>query len=229
MKSIAVIPLCIVALGLSGCGDSKKPSKANFKAAINQWVETQPHCISIPRSGLSPAEPSDEAFPRYIDATPVTSELAQSNRQREQAPFDALVDAGLMVMTETTIEVRASFFGDQTKAVQVRAYDLSDDGLKAVVSKGEKTAFSTPSQQLCYGTPTVDEVVQFTEPADMMGMKLSQVNYRYHLKGLAGWAKNAGMQEAFAQLKRDAADSLEGKAVLVLTNDGWVHEKAARL
>lgn len=229
MKPVVTTSLCIIALTLSGCSDPKKASNDNFKTAINQWVETQPHCISIPRSMLSPAEPSEEEFPRYIDASPVTNELAQSNRSREQAPFDALVDAGLMVMTETTLEVRAGLFSDQTKAVPVRSYDLSDEGRKVVVSKGERTAFSRPSQQLCYGTATVDEVVQFTEPADMMGMQLSQASYRYHLKGMPDWAKNTNMQEAFAQLKRDAAPSLDGKAVLVLTNNGWVHEKAAKL
>lgn len=59
-----------------------------------------------------------------------------------------------------------------------------------------------------------------------MGMKLSQVSYKYRLADLPDWSKNAKMIAAFPDLARNTADSLEAKAAVVLTNDGWKHEKA---
>lgn len=61
-----------------------------------------------------------------------------------------------------------------------------------------------------------------------MGMTVSQVEYSYQLKNLPEWAKSKPMQEAFPQLARDSADTLEGKAAVVLMNEGWVHEKAMK-
>jgi hypothetical protein len=60
----------------------------------------------------------------------------------------------------------------------------------------------------------------------MMGMTLSQVSYKYHLADLPAWAKNAKVKAAFPDLARNTAESLDAKAAVVLTNDGWKHEKA---
>lgn len=48
------------------------------------------------------------------------------------------------------------------------------------------------------------------------------------MKNLPEWAKSKPMQEAFPQLARDSADTLEGKAAVVLMNEGWVHERAMK-
>src|SRR5690606_13761828 len=106
--------------------------------------------------------------------------------------------------------------------------DLSEEGKAAVLVEGEKTVFRMPSHRFCYGVPTVDEIVQFAEPADAMGVKVSQVSYRYHLKDLPGWATNEKMLAAFPQLARDTAESIEARTAVILTNEGWVHQKAAR-
>lgn len=223
-----VMAVCGAALALAGCSDPKAANKDNFKTAINDWIEKEPPCLSVPRSAITPTAASDEPFPRYTDARPVTSELATQSRQREQTPFDALVDAGLLTVKEATISVKAGLFGDQQSEIPVRAYDLSEDGKAAVLVEGEKTVFSMPSHRFCYGIPTVDEVVQFTEPADAMGVKVSQVSYRYHLKDPPDWATNEKMLAAFPQLARDTAESIEARTAVILTNEGWVHQKATR-
>jgi len=74
----------------------------------------------------------------------------------------------------------------------------------------------------------VKEIVRFAEPGDMMGMTLSQVEYTWQLKNMPEWAKSKPMQDTFPQLARDNAETLEGKAAVVLMNEGWVHEKAMR-
>lgn len=220
--------ICVTALALAGCSDPKEASKGNFKVAINNWIEKNPPCISIPRGRVTPDATGDAPFPRYLDASPVTAKYAVESRARERAPFDALVDVGLMKAEETTISIKAGLFSDQMRELPVRAYDLTEQGKKAVSSEGEKTAFSSSDQRLCYGVPGIDEILQFTEPADAMGFKVSRVTYRYHLKDLPEWARNEKMQAAFSQLKRETADSIEAKAAVILTNEGWIHEKANR-
>lgn len=79
-----------------------------------------------------------------------------------------------------------------------------------------------------HGEPSVKEIVRFTEPGEMMGMTVPQVDYAWQLKNMPEWAKSKPMQEAFTQLARDNAETLEGKAAVVLMNEGWVHEKAMR-
>lgn len=219
---------CLVALAVAGCSDPKEASKGNFKTAINAWVEKNPPCLSVPRSQIRPDGADEAPFPRYLDISPTTAKYILEGRTREQARFDALVEVGLLKVEETTIAKKA-LFGNQSQNVPVRAYDLTDTGKKAVSSEGEKSAFRSPAQSFCYGTPSVDEVLQFTEPADAMGVKVSRVAYRYHLKDLPGWALNEKMQLAFPQLKEHAADSIDAKAAVILTNDGWVHEKATRI
>lgn len=62
----------------------------------------------------------------------------------------------------------------------------------------------------------------------MMGMTVSQVEYTWQLKNMPEWAKSKAMQAQFPQLARDNAEALEDKDVVVLMNEGWVHEKAMR-
>lgn len=226
---LAIARAATVTLALSGCSDPKEASKSNFESAIDAWISKNPPCLSVPHGSIEPREATDRPFPRYLDSSPVTASFALENRERQRAPFDALVDAGLLKVEETTIEAKAGLFADTVQKVPVRAYDLTDAGTRAISTKRETTAFSSPSQHFCYGTPKVDEIDQFTEPGDAMGMKVSQVSYRYHIADLPAWAKNTLMQAAFPQLAKDTAESLKGKAAVVLTNEGWVHERATKL
>lgn len=223
----------LLALGsavlLSGCSDPKKASKGNFQAAIGHWIEKNPPCLTVPQGEIKPAKDSDAEYPRYVDASPLTAKFAIENRERQEAPFAALVDAGLMTVRDARISIRAGLFDDTEKEVPVHAYELSAEGKKALATTPTRSGLKSMSQRFCYGTPTVDEVVQFTEPAEMMGVKISQVSYRHHLENLPAWTQNAKLRAAYPQLERDTAKSLDGKAAVVLTNEGWVHEKESGL
>lgn len=228
MKQFAP-PVFLCALLMGGCSDPKEASKDNFKTAISGWIEKHPPCIALPRGQVMPAQVSDASFPRYVDASPSTSKFTQQSRDRAEAPFVALVDAGLLTVKDARIQIKAGLFGDGLKEIPVHAYDLSDAGKKAVVTEGEKAAVSAATPQFCYGTPTVDEILQYTEPGEAMGVKVSQVTYRYHLRDMPAWAGNARLKAAYPELERNTAESLDGKAAVILTNDGWVHERSSGL
>lgn len=59
----------------------------------------------------------------------------------------------------------------------------------------------------------------------MMGVKLSQVNFRYKVEDADSWARSKEVQASYRNLADQAKDEIDGKATLVLTNDGWMHER----
>lgn len=79
-------------------------------------------------------------FPRYVSAAPTTSDIQRQNRERERAPFDALVAAGLMSVSDTSIKVRSGLWANDVSDMPVRAYDLTPDGRKAISEVGARTA-----------------------------------------------------------------------------------------
>lgn len=70
-----------------------------------------------------------------------------------------------------------------------------------------------PFAHLCLGDGKVDEIVRWTEPADMFGQKLTQVTYRYSATNLPATLP--------ADDRRQLETPQEAKATLVQTSDGW--------
>src|SRR3546814_17320165 len=83
--------VCLAALTVTACSDPKEANKSNFTTAINNWIEKNPHCISIPRGRITPDYAVAAPFPRYMDASPVTAKYAITSPERETAPFAPLV------------------------------------------------------------------------------------------------------------------------------------------
>jgi len=225
MRSVVV--LAAVAALVAGCSNPKAADKKNFETAINDWISKNPPCLSLPSGSVRAADrPADAGiFPLYVEAAVSDHSMRLEIQKKAAAPFEALAAAGLMKGEPAEITQSGYFPGPQPK-VAVVAYTLTPEGEKAFSEKGNSRLMATPS--FCYGEPAVKEIVRFTEPGEMMGMTVSQVDYTYQLKNMPEWAKSKAMQEIFPQLARDNAETLEGKAAVVLMNEGWVHEKAMR-
>lgn len=220
------VALIVSAALLAGCSNPKEASKSNFQHAINDWIEKAPPCLAMPDGTVTAANQKHDSLPVYVEAAAATRPYAEENRQRHIAPLDALVDAGLLHSTRTEIEQGQGIFVGNGGKVAVLAYDLTDKGKAALKDEADKSGFGGMQPRFCYGKPQVDEVTNFTQPADMMGMTLSQVSYSYHLADLPDWTKNAKVQAAFPALATNTAGTRDAKAAVVLTNDGWKHEKA---
>jgi hypothetical protein len=225
MRSVAI--LVAVAALVAGCSNPKAADKKNFETAINDWISKNPPCLSLPHGSVRAADrPADaEIFPLYVEAAVSDHPMRLENRRKAAAPFEVLAAAGLLKGEPAEI-AQSGYFGGPQPKLAVVAYTLTPEGEKAFSEKGNSRLIATPS--FCYGEPDVKEIVRFTEPGEMMGVTVSQVDYTWQLKGMPEWAKSKAMREAFPQLTRDNVDSLEGKAAVVLTNEGWVHEKAMR-
>ncbi|AWG34573.1 MAG: hypothetical protein LKF64_10980 [Alcaligenes faecalis] len=88
-------------------------------------------------------------------------------------------------------------------------------------SQGERDAF-------CTGRLVLDRISDFTEPASAGGFTVSQVNYVYHLADAAGWIKDSAVLDTYEDLRALTAQQVQGKARMILTNKGWVHQNLYR-
>lgn len=183
------------------CSDKKDANKSNFKTAINNYIDKK--CIDIG---------SNYNFPLEIE-----------KNDFRKSQLDSLEKVGLIKSTEKQIELKL-MFGNKTKLVDGFEYELTDLGKQAFVEKNG--TFGGKYFNLCVGKYKVTEVTNFTEPADMFGVKMSQVNYKKEAIDVPAWAfelvKEKEFEYATKQISKDIKDD---KIVLILTNDGWVTEK----
>lgn len=112
--------------------------------------------------------------------------------------FQEYIELGLFKEEKEEKLLKLGIFGGD-KVVKISTYDLTDLG---------KQHFK--DGKFCFGTPKVEEIINFTEPADFMGQKVTEVNYKYKLKNLPEWYKIETMKER--------------RIVLVLMNDGWSYK-----
>lgn len=202
---------CVLMLAsslLSGCSDPRDASKENFTQAIQAFLDTQGNSICAPIKGIEPPLllPKDTGLNKW---------------QHQQ--MDALAQAGLLSKSDKMVEVEQGFMTRTKVKVPGFEYNLTQDG-KAFFKTGRQQAWGYDEGAFCFGQPKVTEIATFTEPADMMGMKISRVTYQLALGAIPDWAEREAIRTAYPQLRQSLSRN-QGKAVLVLTDSGWVHEK----
>lgn len=178
-----------VALLSIGC-DKKVDNTMNFTSAINTYHSTRPACLW-----------SDEI------KFPVQAETSDASKT---APFDALVDQGLLV--RTTAEKKKLIIASK----QVNNYDLSDQGRAAWAADVQQPGFGN----FCYGHRKVTSIDSTTPTTSEVGAT-TQVSYHYTLADAPAWAAAAETQNAFPQLHADLSGPKIGHATLTNTSNGW--------
>jgi hypothetical protein len=204
MSKVTVIAAATCGLlALAGCGSKQDANKSNFQSAIQDYLDTKKGiCVMLPAKEV----------PFTLQKT------GGMNFINEPEKATALVSAGLLSAKDT--EVKAAFGNQMVAGIQ---YSLTDDGKKYLVkgaagNLGNWDAF-------CGGKYKVKEVENFTQPADMFGTKISQVNFLYEVDDAPAWAKQPALQAAYPSVQHDLSGTPGDKAVLVATNDGWMHER----
>ncbi|WP_299531071.1 hypothetical protein [uncultured Herbaspirillum sp.] len=158
----------------------------------------------------------DVVYPRcYLTVKfPFSSRSDWLNTSRQ---LDALVSVGVVSATDA---------GNKEKT-----YELTELGRKFYKQDAVKGLSGDSHGGFCFGKATVTAVKQFSEPGDILGHKLSRVNYEYSVSDLPDWAQSEQVQAQFKELKADAGSRdkpLKAMDTVLLTNKGWVHEKQFR-
>ena len=180
-------------LATVGC-DKKADNTANFTSAINTYYNAHPACLW-----------SDEVkFPLQA----ATSDASKT------APYDALVDQGLLV--RTTVEKKKLIVLSQ----QANNYDLTDKGRSAWTADSAQPGFGN----FCYGHRKVSSIVSSTPTTDQPGAT-TDIDYQFTFSDAPGWASAAETQNAFPQLHTDLAGPQTGQATLTNTANGWIVSK----
>ncbi|MDR1661151.1 MAG: hypothetical protein LBR95_01795 [Azoarcus sp.] len=194
-----IIAASVAALAVTACGNPKDANKGNFSKAIQAYLDTKP--VFCPH------------FPKVLEKNGWSK-----NTERE---VDALVDAGLLSTRDT--EVKA-IFGE--KMLPATEYQVTDLGKQYLAKEGND---SERLGRLCTGKYKLTGIDNFTEPGPVpfSSVTASQVNFRYEITDLAEWTKSEKVRSAYASTFKEFEKN-QDKAMLVLTNDGWIHERLFR-
>lgn len=206
MKTKFAHPIVLTAalLALGGCGSKQDANKSNFKAAIQDYYDkSNGACVMAP----------SKSFPFTIEKKDGLRFL----RNPEKAA--ALANVGLLSATDA--EMPSGNPWNKTP-IPATEYALTTMGKKFLVKGAGGNIDNWDG--FCTGKAKVVAVDNFTQPADMLGSKVSRVNYTYEIVEAASWARVPEMIAAYPQLKA-TSDKLRADTVLVATGEGWMHER----
>lgn len=194
----------LVAVLSAACSDPKAPSEANFSVALESALAQRPVCfLAEAKRWPSPAS-TEHPFIRAREAQ--LTALASAGLLRSES---RVVDTGRPVRDLLISELLR---GDRVATVKdtVTDYHWTETGQAALSERG-----------LCYGTAKLQDVVRWTEPAEFMGGKMTQVTYTYTIENRPAWAETSAFRSAFREVAAQLDRASEGTATLVLTNEGW--------
>ena len=207
MKKLLIL---ISALFLLACSDPKEANKENFIKAISAWKSIQKACFSLPSN-----------FPIEIQ-----KDSGEGNG-RNLTVLNELASMGFLKKEDAMVQEKKFTFTRVPKQVPGYRFTATEQAKDLIVEPEKKGLFS--STEICYGTYEINDVKLFSEPTEFMGETISRVTYLYSLGYAAEWAvTNKKLLENVSVLAKDVASMntpYEGKAVLVLTNEGWMHSK----
>lgn len=193
---------------LPACGDTSQiANEANFKAALNAHFLKMKECSGV-GTGMD-----DQGFVGTFHAE------GRDWTARKRERFEALEKVGVLEAVRFQTMEKSVLNPGTTNTVDFVGYKFSAMGTQ-YVRPAELDAGSVKAgiPQLCYGTKQVVDVLNFTEPVAVAGVKASNVKFTYKLVDIAPWAHSPA-------LKASGNDILEGNEDLVLTKNGWIHHK----
>ncbi len=195
--------LAAIATLLTACSDPKAANEKNFKAAIQNYL--------------------DGAYPQCYFTGDFPAIVPMFDARGTKATLKALVSARLLSEKDEPHETEV--FGGKKVVIQP-TFHLTEEGKKFYKTDATKTLSGKMIGGFCMGKASVKDVSQFSEPSDMFGQRVSQVNYTYEVDGLPAWAKSPETLAAIPSLRADvesAKTPIKKLDVFILTNNGWVH------
>jgi hypothetical protein len=212
----------LLVLGLSQVGCSEDPkvaSVANFETVLRAHHATTPTTCY---------HKFFEDFPLVIKT--LSDSKKNPNNGNPPELLGQLVKSGLLtqVEKESTVVSRSPAYGPDGLVQKTFAFDLTAEGSKWYVRAKVENGSRKSDGGFCFGKEKVVKVEQFTEPADMFGMRISKVSYLLEIEEIPAWAKTEEIQKVMPQLRPAVLSStqpIKKMGSLTLTNIGWVVAK----
>ena len=189
-KVFRTAAVCGVAVMVATGCNKKADNTINYKSAINSYYSAHPACL-FEESTKFPVEETSS------DAT-------------KTAPYDALVDQGMLVRTSAEKKVFI------VASKQVNHYDLSDKGRSAWTADTTQPGFGN----FCYGHRNVSSIDSSTPTTSDPGATTT-VAYHYGFSDAPGWASAAETKTAFPNVAANLAGPQAASATLTNTSNGW--------
>jgi hypothetical protein len=190
LTSLRTAALCGATLAIAiGC-NKKADNSINYTSAINTYYSAHPSCLFS----------QSQQFPTQV----TTSDTSKT------APFDALVDQGLLA--RTTAEKKVLIIASK----QVTNYDLSDKGRSSWTADTTQPGFGN----FCYGQRKVSTIDSSSPTTSDVGAT-TQIAYHYTFSDAPTWASAAETKTAFPQVATDLSGPQAATATLTNTANGW--------
>jgi hypothetical protein len=185
-------------LVLAGCG-SKAPTPEGFRHVLQAYFDNHPICLSVAFKLPADVRAADTVF---------------------RAPLDALVGAGL-ARVQTSQHQEISTFSGAARTVDMRHYELTDTGRKAV--RPGRDRFLGGSQ-VCFARTEIIAVDTISPPPDRaLTAGQARVTFRYRLTDVASWTQHADVRATMPGIG-DMLASNSGTVTdtLTLSDNGWM-------
>lgn len=192
-KTLATVTTVFLTSLISGCSES--PESVFLDKLKTKITEEGERCYGT--KDMLDLEFLESGGKRYLAVRSGSIMNAYKDAQaRGQATVKHLQQAGYLSGTTKKLKYN---FGDWI------GYVLNDKGREHIDwDKG-----------VCVGSRNVTEIIEYTEPADMMGMTFTKVKYKYEV------STNDIVSDLGLDVKVKAKMPGEGTATFVKTNKGW--------
>ncbi len=210
--SLSVLLVLAALAGMAGCSDPKAPNRTNFTEAINKaiadsiFISLEEMSVAEFNGGhgghrLAKIEQRFETGDHYLKVP----KLLFGDRKRELL-LDDLSKKGIVIPWMNAFYTGQGLF------------DFPND---IYLFKSAKLRFAKPVRSggsLVYafycGKPGVDRIIEWTEPGESNGMKITSVRYKARMEDVPEWSST--LNKYF-----DESLQAEKETMLVLTSNGW--------
>lgn len=207
----------IALVALAGCSNRNAASKQNFTRALEPLVADRfCHTIGAQWMTTSPQASADEPpLPLMLQGEPSARSGSGDRDAGIREMLDGAAHDGLLTRTTTTMAARRQHYSEALATMPLVVYAPTGSGKAVFRAVERENANHHPRlyPSVCLGRGRVDQVVRWTEPADMFGRTVTQVTYRYSAADIPAMAP--------PELRAQFAKPNEATATLMKTSDGW--------
>ncbi|WP_174279098.1 hypothetical protein [Sphingomonas bacterium] len=202
---------------LAGCSNPKAANEQNFTRALEPLVADRfCHTIDADWMTTSPQQGADgPVLPLMLRADPSARSGIGDRDAAIRTMLDGAAHDGLLTRTTTTVPARSQHYAEALAPTALVVYAPTAAG-KAVFRAVERENANhrpQPYPGLCLGRGRVDQVVRWTEPAEMLGRTVTQVTYRYSAADISAIVP--------PNLRVPMTEPKEATATLTKTSDDW--------